>query len=117
MNGTRGFATNHLNNSWMRMTQSVDGNPAKKIEIFFPGFVIYIAALAAFQYKRLALVGRQQEFFRVLYPRIILRSSERLHSPMLRKARAWRCRRFFGSVAHHAADSAVCAEFRGSPIC
>src|ERR1700681_4212475 len=115
MNGTRRFATNHLNNSWMRVTQSIDGNTAEEVEILSPGRVIYIAALTPFQHKRLSLVGRQQEFFRLFHARIALRS-ERLHSPMPRKARTWRSSRFFGNVAHHAADSAVCAEFRGSRV-
>src|ERR1700724_3617211 len=113
MNGTRRFATNHLNDSWMRVAQSVDGDAAKKVEIFFPGCVIYIATRTTLQHKRLALVGRQQEFLRVCDPRIALRRGN-LHSSMPRKVRAWRRSRLFGSIAHHAADSAVCAEFRGS---
>src|ERR1700738_4171429 len=113
MNGTGRFATNHLNNSWRGGAQSIDGNTAEEVEIFLPGRVIYIATLTTFQNKRLAFVGRQQEFFRVCDPRIALRRGN-LHSFMPRKVRAWRRSRLFGSIAHHAADSAVCGEFRGS---
>src|ERR1700688_96231 len=116
MNGTRRFATNHLNNSRMRVAQSGDGDPAKKIEIFFPGRVKYITTLASFQYKRLPLVGWQQKVFRVGDARIALRPGKGFHSPMLRRVCAQRSHRFFGSIAHHAADSAVCAELRGSRI-
>src|SRR5450631_1118686 len=115
MNRARRFTPDSFHDARMGVAQRVDGNPPEKIEILFSVGVIYVTTAAALQQKRLALVGRQQEFLGLLYSRIDLRG-QCLHSPMLGKVRRRRCfrRAFFGRAAHHAADSAVCALFTGS---
>jgi hypothetical protein len=70
MNGARGFTANDFYDARMSVAESVDGDASEKIEIFFAGGVVDVAAAAMSEDEGLALVGGEQELLGIVQARI-----------------------------------------------
>ena len=63
MNGAHGLAANHFDNARMRVAEGIDGDAAKKIEIFFARRVKNVGPAAMGHDHGLPLVGGQEKLF------------------------------------------------------
>jgi hypothetical protein len=67
MNGTARFPPDHAHQSWMRMSQRIDRDATKKIEILAPIRIVHSASAPARKYNRWALV-RIHQMPRLVHP-------------------------------------------------
>src|SRR5882762_7183686 len=103
VDGARGFTADGFYYARVGVAESVDGDAAEEVEIFFARRVIHVGAVAVGEDDGLALVGGQEELFGVAEARVELGL---LHCG---------ADRFLViNVSHHAAESAACAAGRDS---
>src|ERR1700682_2863154 len=111
VNGAGGFAADYFHDARMRVPERIDGDTAKKIQIFLASGVVDVSAAAVGHHRRLALVSRQKELLGVEQARI---GFGPLRSRMFGLAQGTRQGLLLGRGAHHAAERAAWAADKGT---
>ena len=117
MDARAGFAANRLDDTGMRVAESVDGDAAEEIEIFLAAGVEDVAAAAMREDDGLTFVSRQQKLVWRRADGSRLWRARGCGLPGSIGRRRWRVSCV--ELAHHAAERAACArrEVRGERAC
>src|SRR5882762_4620520 len=111
VDGARGFTADGFYYARVGVAESVDGDAAEEVEIFFAGGVMHVRAAAVGEDDGLALVGWQEKLFGIAEAHVELWLAAGGALGLLHFGAD---RFLLIKISHHAAESAACAAGRDS---